>query len=94
MSKETCLIPVSDSNDLENNDERFTSATYSFVTECFYLSHRAFDLGFRVNVDKLIRLNQDIGRLERAYNDAVNQASGMSDLVDTMKQRLSSEVAK
>lgn len=106
MSKQTCFIPVSD---LDNT--RLVSTSYSFVTECFYMGHRALDLGFRVIVEKLVRLNQvideiifsviliniafqDMVRIERAYNDAINQPGVSNDLVETMKQRMTSELAK
>lgn len=95
MSKETCLLPVNDTEDaVEQEDSRHTATSYSFVTECFFMCHRSIDLGFRVNVDKLVRLNQDLGRLERAYNDALSQGGASNDLVDTLKERLTSELAK
>lgn len=88
MSKETCLVPSSD-------EEKPVANSYNFVTECFFMGHRAFDLSFRVSVDKLVRLNQEIVRLERAYNDAMNQAGVMNnDIVDTLKSRLNSELAR
>lgn len=42
----------------EPDDKRLTSSSYSFVTECFFMAHRAFDIGYRVAVEKLGRLNQ------------------------------------
>lgn len=35
-----------------------------------------------------------MGRIERAYNDALSQAGGMNDVVETIKQRMSSEISK
>lgn len=42
----------------EEGNTRKVSESYNFVTECFFLAHRAFDLGYRVTVDKLVALNQ------------------------------------
>lgn len=53
LEKETCLVPV-DSQDAG----RLNALTFNFVTECFYMAHRSFHLGFRVTVDKLVALNQ------------------------------------
>lgn len=91
LDKETCLIP-GDSE--EENEQKLVALNYNFVTESFFMNHRSYDLSFRVSVDKLVRLNQDLVRLERAYNDAMGQAGGLSDVVDTMKERLNAELAK
>ncbi|KAK4872457.1 hypothetical protein RN001_014486 [Aquatica leii] len=88
MSKETCLIPY------EEDQVRPTSSSYNFVTECFFMAHRAFDLGFRVINEKLVRLNQEMSRIERAYQEAVTQAGAMSEIADSIKQRMSSELSK
>lgn len=53
MSKETCLLPHEESS----SKERLCAHSYSFVTECFYMAHRAVDLGYRITVDKLLQLN-------------------------------------
>lgn len=55
MSSETCFIPTSFDNDVD--DERLMADTYSFITECFFMAHKAIDLGYRVGVDKLIKQN-------------------------------------
>ncbi|KAK5639980.1 hypothetical protein RI129_010791 [Pyrocoelia pectoralis] len=88
MCKETCLIP----HELEE-EQRPTSSSYNFVTECFFMAHRGFDLSFRVTNDKLVHLNQEMSRIERAYQDAVMQGP-MSEIADSIKQRMSSELSK
>ncbi|KAI4470087.1 ubiquitination factor e4 [Holotrichia oblita] len=86
LGKETCLI----SSDADNSEEsdRPTAASYSFVSECFYMGHKAFDLGYRVAVDKLIKLNQEMVRIERTYNDAISQSAGPNDIADAIKARM------
>lgn len=39
MDKETCLIPKSD-----ENEQLVTAETYNFITECFFMTHKALDL--------------------------------------------------
>ena len=56
MSKETCLLSTDSSDSAQ--PERLTAPTYSFVSECFYMAHKTFDLGYRVCIDKLVKLNQ------------------------------------
>lgn len=83
LYSETCLIPT------PSEESRLTSETYNFVTECFFLAHRSLDLGFRICVDHLVQLNQDLQQIQRSYNDAMAQGGGaMSDIVDTIKTRM------
>lgn len=49
MSSETCLIPMSEGG------ARPVAKAFGFTTECFFLTHRALDLGYRVVLDKLLR---------------------------------------
>uniref|UniRef100_A0A1Y1K3I1 Ubiquitin conjugation factor E4 A n=1 Tax=Photinus pyralis TaxID=7054 RepID=A0A1Y1K3I1_PHOPY len=88
MSKETSLIP----HDSEQ-EERPASSSYNFVTECFFMAHRSFDLSFRVTNDKLVHLNQEMSRIERAYQDVLSQGP-MSEIADSIKQRMASELSK
>lgn len=49
MHSETCLIPTSE------GEARPVATSFSFVTECFFLTHRALDLGYRVILEKLFK---------------------------------------
>lgn len=49
MTQETCLIPTPEDH------VRPMAKSFGFVTECFFLTHRALDLGYRVVLDKLMR---------------------------------------
>ncbi|EEZ99810.1 Ubiquitin conjugation factor E4 A-like Protein [Tribolium castaneum] len=90
MNTETCLIP----NDSDDEGKLLTAEKYNFVTECFYFAHKAVNLGYQVTVDKLVRLNHEVGRMERAYLDAVAQAAGNNDLVDSLKRRMTQQLTK
>lgn len=82
LDSETCLIPAADGT------HRPSSETYGFVSECFYLAHKALDLGFRVTFEHLMKLNQDLARVQRAYIDIQNQAGVNSDVVQTIGERM------
>ncbi|XP_033354839.1 ubiquitin conjugation factor E4 A [Bombus vosnesenskii] len=86
MSSETCLIPMSE------DGARPVAKTFGFTTECFFLTHRALDLGYRVVLDKLLRANQDLVRIQRIYQDAQN--GGRSDIFDIITQRMEGEMTK
>ncbi|EFN84625.1 ubiquitin conjugation factor E4 A [Harpegnathos saltator] len=86
LSSETCLIPIPE------GESRPTADSFGFITECFFLTHRALDLGYRVILDKFLRTNQDLARIQRTYNDA--RTGGSSEVLDLITQRMESEMTK
>ncbi|CAL1687598.1 unnamed protein product [Lasius platythorax] len=86
LSSETCLIPTPE------GESRPIADSYGFTTECFFLTHRALDLGYRVILDKFLRTNQDLARIQRAYNDA--QIGGSSEVLELITQRMETEMIK
>ncbi|XP_012254969.2 ubiquitin conjugation factor E4 A [Athalia rosae] len=86
MSGETCLIPTPE------GESRPAAETFGFVTECFYLTHRALDLGYRVILEKLMRINQDLARMQRIYNDA--RGGGSSEVLESITVRMEMEMTK
>lgn len=81
--KETCLLPV------EENEERIVADKYNFVTECFFMTHKAIDLGYRVCIEKLIRMSRELHQLQAAYQDTAMQ--GGADVAGNIMQLLSSK---
>ncbi|XP_030751488.1 ubiquitin conjugation factor E4 A isoform X2 [Sitophilus oryzae] len=92
LSSETCFIPVESSEDLE--ELRETAEKYNFITESFFMAHKALDLGYRVAVDRMMKMSHEMGRLERAYRDAVQQSGHGSDVATSMHDRLISQLTK
>ncbi|XP_034174785.1 ubiquitination factor E4A isoform X1 [Osmia lignaria lignaria] len=86
MSSETCLIPTSESG------AKPVAKTFGFITECFFLTHRALDLGYRVVLDKFLRTNQSLVRIQRVYQDA--QSGGRSEVLETITERMEEEMTK
>uniref|UniRef100_A0A336LVS4 Ubiquitin conjugation factor E4 A n=1 Tax=Culicoides sonorensis TaxID=179676 RepID=A0A336LVS4_CULSO len=81
--KETCILPV------EENEERLTADKYNFVTECFFMTHKAIDLGYRVCIEKLTRMSRELHQLQAAYQDTAMQ--GGADVAGNIMQLLSSK---
>lgn len=71
IEKDTCLVPTEG-----EGTERLTAATYNFITEIFFMTHKAIDLGYRVCIEKLIRLNRELHQLQTVYQDTVAQNGG------------------
>jgi ubiquitin conjugation factor E4 A len=82
LASETCLIPAAEGT------PRPTSETYGFVSECFYLAHKALDIGFRVTFEHVMKSKQDLARIQRAYIDAESRASGNSDVLQPLIERM------
>ncbi|XP_050447919.1 ubiquitin conjugation factor E4 A [Cataglyphis hispanica] len=86
LSSETCLIPTSE------GERRPIAHSFGFVTECFFLTHHALDLSYRVILDKFLKTNQDLARIQRAYNDA--RIGGSSEVLELITQRMETEMTK
>lgn len=87
VEKETCLTPVTDENEI-----RHTSNSYNFVTEVFYMTHRAIDLGYRVCIDKFFQMNREMARMQSIYRDI--QAQGGSGMMQNMMDALTRQMPK
>ncbi|KAF7283738.1 hypothetical protein GWI33_022990 [Rhynchophorus ferrugineus] len=59
-----------------------------------YLEEKAIDLGYRVAVDRIMKMSHEIGRLERTYRDAVQQSGHNSDVATSLHDRLVSQLTK
>jgi ubiquitin conjugation factor E4 A len=82
--KETCLIPC------DENEERATTDKYNFITEVFFLAHKSIDLSFRVCIEKVLRMNREIHRLQMAYQDAASGGAS-SDVTENIMSSLSKQ---
>lgn len=83
LIKETCLIPLEENERLPEED------SYSFITECFYLCHQAINQGFHCVHEKFIKLNQELHRIQQAYQSIQSQGINMDDpRVSTIKLQM------
>lgn len=72
LGKQTCLVPPPEGD--ENLPTQEIADQYSFVTSCFFLTHRALHLGVQVVSQKLYKLEQEVGRMRHQFQEVI--ASG------------------
>lgn len=85
MEKETCLMPAPAAAD----EQRATStAAYSFVTECFYMTHRAIDLSYRVCIEQFFKLNREMRRVQQAFHGAMTNGQPTEQLLDLVGEQM------
>lgn len=77
FATETCLIPA---------EERPTAEVYNFVTEIFFLTHKAVDLGFRVANELFFQAAQDMSTLNSARRDA--RRTGFEEAAEATEEQL------
>lgn len=87
VEKETCLISLP-----EDSQQRKTADSYNFVTEVFYMTHKAIDMGYRVCIEKFNQMNREMARLQNLYRDA--QAQGGSEVAQNMLDALMANMPK
>ena len=75
FNKETCLIGPNELN-IEPMQRPF-----SFSTELFFMTHRSLELGNRTVHAQLVKLSQELTRLQRAYQDAQGQSSQVAEQI-------------
>lgn len=75
FDKETKLLKYDENiTDLNQNMENFQPKTeYTFITECFYATQKCFQLAFVNLYQKLMKLNQDLGRTQSTYEELRQQ---------------------
>ncbi|KAL6256533.1 hypothetical protein P5V15_012646 [Pogonomyrmex californicus] len=90
LSSETCLIPT------PQGENRPMSNSFGFITECFFLTHRALDLGYKIIMDKFIKTNEDLSIIQRYYNDALESSREFisSEEVEHLSQQLENQASK
>jgi ubiquitin conjugation factor E4 A len=75
LASETSLIPAPE------DASRPSSETFNFVTEYFYLAHKALEIGFSVTFRHLMKTVWDIAHTQHANTDVQNQAGASSEEV-------------
>ena len=67
-SKETCLVESVDPSERECDVD-----TFNFITDIFFITHKSMDLGLRVCHEKLVKINQELGRQQEVYREMMQQ---------------------
>jgi ubiquitin conjugation factor E4 A len=80
--KETCMLPT-----FANSEPPVElDAVYTFMTECFFMTHSCLSLGFRTLHERLVKLNQDLHRVQQVYQELMEQGTALSDTAQRLKQ--------
>jgi ubiquitin conjugation factor E4 A len=61
--------------------------SYTFMTECFFMTHYCLRLGFRVMHERLVKLNQEVHRIQQVYQD-IAQQGGEPETIDRLKENM------
>ena len=64
--EETCLLPT------EENTKRITADKFNFVTELFFLTHKAYELSYRASIERFTRMTRELQNLRTAYQDVAS----------------------
>ncbi|XP_014206273.1 ubiquitin conjugation factor E4 A isoform X2 [Copidosoma floridanum] len=86
MQVKTCLIPTPE------GETRPVATTFSFITECFHLTHCVLDLGYRIILDKMLKISQDLARIQRMYRESRHNET--TEINEFISQRLEIEMTK
>lgn len=90
LHSETCLIPVA-----ENEKRLLAQGEFTFITECFFMTHSALELGVKACLDRLMNLNQEIGRMqELMQTDRFLRNEDIRNIFDIFEEKLQSQLIK
>ncbi|KAH8263716.1 hypothetical protein KR044_012934 [Drosophila immigrans] len=65
--EETCLLPS------DEGEQRLTAAKYNFISEIFYLAHKAFELGNRACIERMTRMMRELQNTQTAYQEVATR---------------------
>lgn len=82
MNKETCLVPSAENEKLPEEE------SYNFITECFFLTHQCINMSFHTVHEKFVKLNQELHRIQRLYQEVRGQGSDEVEPVRSIKQQM------
>ncbi|XP_061168185.1 ubiquitin conjugation factor E4 A-like [Saccostrea echinata] len=82
LSKESCLVPN------EENESICTEENYNFITECFFMTHQCIYMSFHTVHEKFLKLNQELHRVQRLYNEVRGQGNDEVEPVRSIKRQM------
>ncbi|XP_050319386.1 ubiquitin conjugation factor E4 A [Bactrocera neohumeralis] len=84
-AEETCLLPI------DEHETRIVAEKFNFVTELFYMTHKAFELGYRACIERYTRMTRELHSLQTAYHD-VAQTNPNNDLAKNLLRMLKEQM--
>ncbi|XP_035212964.1 ubiquitin conjugation factor E4 A-like [Stegodyphus dumicola] len=87
ISSETCLLP---------RDEPMISEQkqFNFTTEIFFATHYALRIGFHVINERMVKLNQELVRIQRLYEETRAQGGESSEVGQRIKENMEKGMTK
>ncbi|XP_045212276.2 ubiquitin conjugation factor E4 A-like isoform X2 [Mercenaria mercenaria] len=83
LEKEDTFVPYTEDTKLPQLE------TYSFISECFFLTHQALHIGYSI-VFKMLKLNNGIARLRKMYEEIKHVCP--KRVIELVKQQLNREI--
>lgn len=84
ISKETGLVPPPEGE----NEALVAEDTYNFISECFHMTHFTLHLGFHVAHERVIKLNQELYRVQNAYRNMAAQGMENSEHGQRLRENM------
>ena len=78
--KDTCMVPGD-----AGESSAVMEPSYTFTTECFFMTHHTLALGFRVLHERLVQLNRELHRIQEVYRDVTQQGAADSEPAQRLK---------
>ncbi|XP_073824632.1 ubiquitination factor E4A [Musca autumnalis] len=83
--EETTLLPT------EENAKRITADKFNFVTELFFLTHKAYELSYRASIERFTKMSRELHNLQSSYQDVARADPNnemAKNLLRMLKQQL------
>lgn len=81
---QTFLLPSTE----EEKEAENVPAQFNFVTDIFFLAHKSLDLGLRVCHEKFVKMNQELGRHQAAYQDVMASGQASSPAAESIQKTM------
>lgn len=78
--KDTCMVPTT-----VYDTAATLETSYTFATECFFMTHYTLRLGFRVLHERLVQLNRELHRIQELYRDISQQGVAETEPAQRLK---------
>lgn len=85
--EETAASSTNPENNNKDRGQRPTAEKYNFITELFFLTHKAYELGYSVTIERLGKITRELHNVQSAYLDMYN-ANPESDFVKNIHRML------
>ncbi|XP_061397197.1 ubiquitin conjugation factor E4 A [Musca vetustissima] len=85
--EETALLPT------EENTKRTTAAKFNFITELFFLTHKAYELSYRACIERFAKMSRELQNLQSSYQD-VASADPNNEMAKNLMRMLKQHLQK